>query len=122
MIGLMDCNNFFASCERLFRPDLIGKPVAVLSSNDGCIVARSQEVKELGIPMGIPYFKVKDICEEAGVTLFSSNFTLYRDISSRVMQTLASEVGPCEIYSIDEAFLAYLRVSHRKRSWRSEEK
>jgi DNA polymerase V len=76
----------------------------VLSSNDGCIVARSQEVKDLGIPMGIPYFKVKDICTEAGVTLFSSNFTLYRDISARVMQTLASEVGPCEIYSIDEAF------------------
>ncbi len=104
MIGLMDCNNFFASCERLFRPDLLKKPVAVLSSNDGCIVARSQEVKDLGIPMGIPYFKVKDICTEAGVTLFSSNFTLYRDISARVMQTLASEVGPCEIYSIDEAF------------------
>lgn len=104
MIGLMDCNNFFVSCERLFRPDLQKRPVAVLSSNDGCIVARSQEVKDLGIPMGIPYFKVKDICEEAGVVLFSSNFTLYRDISSRVMQTLASEVGPCEIYSIDEAF------------------
>jgi DNA polymerase V len=104
MIGLMDCNNFFVSCERLFRPDLQKRPVAVLSSNDGCIVARSQEVKDLGIPMGIPYFKVKDICKEAGVVLFSSNFTLYRDISARVMQTLASEVGPCEIYSIDEAF------------------
>jgi DNA polymerase V len=104
MIGLMDCNNFFASCERLFRPDLLKKPVAVLSSNDGCIVARSQEVKDLGIPMGIPYFKVKDICEKEGVVLFSSNFALYRDISSRVMQTLASEVGLCEIYSIDEAF------------------
>jgi len=104
MIGLMDCNNFFVSCERLFRPDLLRKPVAVLSSNDGCIVARSQEIKDLGIPMGIPYFKVKDICEKSGATLFSSNFTLYRDISSRVMQTLASQVGPCEIYSIDEAF------------------
>jgi DNA polymerase V len=104
MIGLMDCNNFFVSCERLFRPDLQKKPVAVLSSNDGCIVARSQEIKDLGIPMGIPYFKVKDICEKEGAVLFSSNFTLYRDISARVMQTLASEVGPCEVYSIDEAF------------------
>lgn len=104
MIGLMDCNNFFVSCERLFRPDLLKKPVAVLSSNDGCIVARSQEIKDLGIPMGIPYFKVKDICTDAGAVLFSSNFTLYRDISTRVMQTLASQVGPCEIYSIDEAF------------------
>ncbi len=106
MIGLMDCNNFFASCERLFRPDLLKRPVAVLSSNDGCIVARSQEVKDLGIPMGIPYFKVKDICQKEGVTLFSSNFTLYRDISARVMQALAAEVGVCEIYSIDEAFFA----------------
>jgi DNA polymerase V len=104
MIGLMDCNNFFVSCERLFRPDLLKKPVAVLSSNDGCIVARSQEIKDLGIPMGIPYFKVKDICKESGAVLFSSNFTLYRDISARVMQTLSSLVGPCDIYSIDEAF------------------
>jgi DNA polymerase V len=104
MIGLMDCNNFFVSCERLFRPDLLKRPVAVLSSNDGCIVARSQEIKDLGIPMGAPYFKVRDICEEAGAVLFSSNFTLYRDISARVMQTLASLVGKCEIYSIDEAF------------------
>lgn len=104
MIGLMDCNNFFVSCERLFRPDLLNKPVAVLSSNDGCIVARSQEVKDLGVPMGIPYFQVKDVLDKAHATLFSSNFTLYRDISSRVMQTLASEVGPCDIYSIDEAF------------------
>jgi len=104
MIGLMDCNNFFVSCERLFRPDLLQKPVAVLSSNDGCIVARSQEIKDLGIPMGVPYFQVKDILKKADATLFSSNFTLYRDISTRVMQTLESEVGLCEIYSIDEAF------------------
>jgi DNA polymerase V len=106
MIGLMDCNNFFVSCERLFRPDLLKRPVAVLSSNDGCIVARSQEIKKLGIPMGVPYFKVRDVCTEAGAVLFSSNFTLYRDISSRVMQTLADEVGPCEVYSIDEAFFS----------------
>lgn len=103
-IGLLDCNNFFVSCERLFRPDLWKKPVAVLSSNDGCIVARSQEVKDMGIPMGAPYFQVKQQCEAGNVQLFSGNLTLYRDISTRVMQVLADEVGPCEIYSIDEAF------------------
>ena len=106
MIGLMDCNNFFVSCERLFRPDLEGVPVAVLSSNDGCVVARSQEVKDLGIAMGVPLFQVKGICTKEKVTLFSGNITLYRDISSRVMQTLAQEVGECEIYSIDEAFFS----------------
>lgn len=100
----MDCNNFFVSCERLFRPDLRTKPVAVLSSNDGCIVARSQEIKDLGIPMGVPYFQVKDVCDKAGAVLFSSNFTLYRDISARVMRTLEKEVGVCDIYSVDEAF------------------
>ena len=100
----MDCNNFFASCERLFRPDLWDKPVAVLSSNDGCIVARSQEVKDLGIPMGVPYFQVKDVCKKEGITLFSSNFTLYRDISARVMHALKEEVDGVEVYSIDEAF------------------
>ena len=104
MIGLLDCNNFFVSCERLFRPDLLKKPVAVLSSNDGCIVARSQEVKDLGIPMGIPYFQVKDVLTKANATLFSSNFTLYRDISTRIMETLEAEVGICDVYSIDEAF------------------
>ncbi len=104
MIGLMDCNNFFVSCERLFRPDLVGKPVAVLSSNDGCIVARSQEVKDMGLPMGLPLFQAKQLVDMRGVTLFSSNFPLYRDISSRVMRALAAEVGPCEAYSIDESF------------------
>ncbi len=104
MIGLVDCNNFFVSCERLFRPDLIGKPVAVLSSNDGCIVARSQEVKDMGIPMGAPFFQVRDVCKKENVTLFSSNFALYRDISSRVMSALADECDTYEIYSIDEAF------------------
>lgn len=103
-IGLLDCNNFFVSCERLFRPDLEGKPVAVLSSNDGCIVARSQEVKDLGIAMGVPHFQIKDLCKKENITLFSGNLTLYRDISARVMQILAQEVGKCEIYSIDEAF------------------
>lgn len=103
-IGLMDCNNFFVSCERLFRPDLWRKPVAVLSSNDGCIVARSQEVKDLGIPMGIPYFQVKDMCQKENITLFSSNFKLYRDISDRVMCALKEEFDVCEVYSVDEAF------------------
>jgi DNA polymerase V len=104
MVGLMDCNNFFVSCERVFRPDLKGKPVAVLSSNDGCIVARSQEVKDLGIEMGIPYFEVKDVIKKHQVTIFSSNFTLYRDLSSRVMQALREEFGEIQIYSIDESF------------------
>lgn len=104
MIGLMDCNNFFVSCERLFRPDLVNKPVAVLSSNDGCIIARSQEVKDLGVPMGIPYFEVKDLCKKHDVTLFSTNLTLYRDISARVMSALRSEFAACEVYSVDEAF------------------
>lgn len=104
MIGILDCNNFFVSCERLFRPDLSRRPVAVLSSNDGCIVARSQEIKDLGIPMGVPYFQVKDICTKASAVLFSSNFTLYRDVSARVMTALKDEVGECEVYSIDEAF------------------
>lgn len=100
----MDCNNFFVSCERLFRPDLWHKPVAVLSSNDGCIVARSNEVKAMGIPMGMPLFQAKQLVDLSQVTLFSSNFTLYRDISSRVMRILEDEVGECEVYSVDEAF------------------
>ncbi len=106
MIGLMDCNNFFVSCERLFRPDLVGKPVAVLSANDGCIVARSQEVKDMGIPMGAPLFQVQTQCKKEKITLFSSNFNLYRDISARVMNALRAECGEIEVYSIDEAFFA----------------
>lgn len=104
MIGLMDCNNFFVSCERLFRPDLLRRPVMVLSSNDGCVVARSQEVKDLGILMGVPLFQVIDVCKEHNVVLFSSNFKLYRDISRRVMHALREEFARCEVYSIDEAF------------------
>lgn len=103
-IGLADCNNFFVSCERVFRPDLWGKPVAVLSSNDGAIVARSEEVKKLGIPMGVPYFKIRDEFEKAGVTVFSSNFDLYSDISKRVMDTLRDELGVIYQYSVDESF------------------
>ena len=105
-IGLLDCNNFFVSCERLFRPDLVGKPVVVLSGNDGCVVARSNEVKELGVPMGIPYFKVREELVRAGAVAFSSNFPLYRDISSRVISTLRETVGMVEQYSVDEAFFS----------------
>lgn len=104
LIGLLDCNNFFVSCERLFRPDLKKWPTVVLSSNDGVVVARSQEVKDLGIPMGTPYFKVKDDLKANKVAVFSSNFQLYRDISNRVMDVLKSEIGNVEQYSIDEAF------------------
>lgn len=103
-MGLLDCNNFFVSCERLFRPDLVGKPVAVLSSNDGCIVARSQEIKDMGVPMGVPYFKIKDILKTEEVTLFSGNPTLYRDVSQRVFNAMKTILGDIDKYSIDEAF------------------
>jgi DNA polymerase V len=104
LIGVLDCNNFFVSCERLFRPDLIGKPVAVLSSNDGCVVARSQEVKDMGVSMGVPYFQIKDMVKKAGITTFSSHFALYRDISRRVFEVMREELDLVEQYSIDEAF------------------
>lgn len=103
-VGLVDCNNFFVSCERLFRPDLAKRPVLVLSSNDGCVVARSQEVKDIGIPMGVPYFQIKDIIKDKGVAVFSSNFTLYRDLSQRVFSIVKAECKDFEQYSIDEAF------------------
>lgn len=103
--ALVDCNNFYCSCERLFRPDLKNRPVAVLSNNDGCIIARSQEVKDLGIKMGTPYFKVRDLIRQHDIQIFSSNYSLYGDISQRVMQTLEERTPHVEIYSIDEAFL-----------------
>lgn len=119
-IGLADCNNFFASCERVFRPDLWGKPVVVLSSNDGAIVARSEEVKKLGVPMGVPYFKVKNELEKAGAKVFSSNFDLYSDISRRVMDTLREELGVIYQYSVDEAFftmeVASVKTAHTELS------
>ena len=105
-IGVIDCNNFFVSCERLFRPDLLGKPVLVLSSNDGCVVARSQEVKDIGIMMGVPYFQIKDIVKKASISVFSSHFALYRDISARVFQVVQSEFPNKQQYSIDEAFFS----------------
>jgi DNA polymerase V len=105
LIALVDCNNFYASCERLFRPDLHNKPIAVLSNNDGCIVARSAEVKALGIKMGIPVFKAQYLIGQHQVQLFSSNYSLYADMSSRVMSLLETFSPSTEIYSIDEAFL-----------------
>jgi len=105
LIALVDCNNFYVSCERVFRPDLIGKPVAVLSNNDGCVVARSAEVKKLGIKMGVPLFQIQQLVNQHQIQLFSSNYALYGDMSARVMSTL-EEFGPSlEVYSIDEGFL-----------------
>lgn len=101
----MDCNSFFASCEQLFNPKIRNRPVVVLSSNDGCVVARSKEAKALGIPMGIPAFQLTPFLQREKVEVFSSNFSLYGEISQRVMQTLESFGYPLEIYSIDEAFL-----------------
>lgn len=110
-IAVIDCNNFFVSCERVFRPDLEGKPVIVLSSNDGCVVARSQEVKDMAVPMGIPVFQVKDIIKDKAITLFSSNFTLYRDFSRRVFALVKESFSQFEQYSIDEAFIYLGAVS-----------
>lgn len=105
IFALIDCNNFFVSCERVFRPDLANKPAVVLSSNDGCIVARSNEVKELGIPMAAPAFKYRDIFKQHSVVQFSANFELYGDISRRITDILTSVTPHIEIYSVDESFL-----------------
>ena len=105
MIALADCNNFYASCERVFNPTLKNKPVVVLSNNDGCIIARSNESKQLGIKMGEPVFKAREIIEKHNVNVFSTNFALYGDMSKRVMTLLASLSPEIEIYSIDEAFM-----------------
>lgn len=105
MTALVDCNTFYASCERVFRPDLAGRPVVVLSNNDGCLVAMSQEAKAMNIPRGVPLFKVQKQLEQVGATVFSSNYTLYDDLSSRVMNILEGFTPKLEVYSIDEAFL-----------------
>lgn len=105
MFALIDCNNFYASCERLFRPDLQNLPIIVLSNNDGCVVARSNEAKKLGIKMGVPFFEVKSLCKQHHVHVFSSNYALYGDISHRVMSIIEENWPYTEIYSIDEAFL-----------------
>ncbi|MDY0374778.1 MAG: Y-family DNA polymerase [Desulfobacterium sp.] len=107
VFALVDCNNFYVSCERVFNPGLAGKPVIVLSNNDGCAVARSNEAKALGICMGQPFFYIKPIVEANGVRVFSSNYPLYGDMSNRVMQTLAQFTPAIEVYSIDEAFLDF---------------
>jgi DNA polymerase V len=104
-IALVDCNNFYVSCERLFRPDLIGKPVVVLSNNDGCVISRSNEAKALGVNMGEPWFKLRDFAQQHHVTVFSSNYALYADVSNRVMTVLAGFSPAQEVYSIDECFL-----------------
>lgn len=107
MFALVDCNNFYASCERVFRPELNGRPVVVLSNNDGCVIARSNEAKALGIPMGAPAFKYKELFEQHAITVFSSNYALYGDMSGRVMSLLATYAPEIEVYSIDEAFLKF---------------
>jgi hypothetical protein len=105
MYALADCNNFFVSCERAFQPQLEGRPVVVLSNNDGCVVARSNESKALGIKMGTPYFKVKDLVDAGKLIVRSSNYTLYGDLSGRIMSILSSASPKLEVYSIDEAFM-----------------
>ena len=105
MFALIDCNNFYASCERLFRPDLRLQPIVVLSNNDGCVIARSNEAKALGIAMGVPYFNVKSLCNQHHVHVFSSNYTFYGDMSYRVMCIIEDSWPDVEVYSIDEAFL-----------------
>lgn len=105
MFGLVDCNNFYASCERVFNPSLNGKPIVVLSNNDGCVIARSNEAKALGIKMGVPAYQIKDLVKQHDVAVFSSNYVLYGDMSGRVMSMLADIAPEIEIYSIDEAFI-----------------
>lgn len=112
MFALVDCNNFYASCERVFRPDLRGKPIVVLSNNDGCVIARSNEAKALGVPMGIPAFEYEALFKRLGVQVFSANFALYGDMSHRVMNILSEYTPDMEIYSIDEAFLKFEGFEH----------
>lgn len=107
MYALVDCNNFYVSCERVFQPQYNGKPVVVLSNNDGCIISRSYEAKEIGIPMGTPEFKVRDAIKQHNIKVFSSNYALYGDLSQRVMKILEKFCPSVEVYSIDEAFLNF---------------
>lgn len=129
MYALVDCNNFYASCERVFQPKYVGKPVAILSNNDGCVISRSNEAKAVGVPMGAPAFKIKELVKEKKVKLFSSNYPLYGDLSNRVMGILGQFTPNVEIYSIDEAFLNFdgldvldfqdygLQMKNRVRKW-----
>ncbi|WP_338732458.1 Y-family DNA polymerase [Mangrovimonas cancribranchiae] len=107
MYALVDCNNFYASCERVFNPNLQGQPVAILSNNDGCVISRSDEAKTLGLPMGAPIFKWEAFCKQNNIRVFSSNYPLYGDMSSRVMSILKQFTPDVEVYSIDEAFLQF---------------
>jgi DNA polymerase V len=107
MYALVDCNNFYASCERVFQPKLTGKPIVVLSNNDGCVISRSYEAKSLGIPMGAPEFKIRHQLKQEKVQVFSSNYPLYGDLSNRVMKILEGFTPNVEVYSIDEAFLDF---------------
>ena len=122
LFALIDCNNFYVSCERVFQPRLQGKPVVVLSNNDGCVIARSDEAKALGIPMGLPAFHLADLVTAHALEVYSSNYTLYGEMSARVMTTLTQWTPDVEVYSIDEAFLPcsmvprttrYLVLAHR---------
>ena len=118
MYAVVDCDNCFVSCERVFQPELLGKPVVVLSNNDGCVVARSNEAKALGIKMGVPIYQIKNLCTKHDVQIRSSNYILYADMSNRVMSILRDEVGPgrLEQYSIDEAFLS-IELAFDYRKW-----
>lgn len=118
MYAVVDCDNCFVSCERVFQPELLGKPIVVLSNNDGCVVARSNEAKALGIKMGVPIYQIKDLCTQHDVQIRSSNYILYADMSNRVMSILRDEVGPgrLEQYSIDEAFLS-IELAFDYRKW-----
>ena len=106
MIGLLDCNNFYVSCERLFNPKLLKRAVVVLSNNDGCVISRSNEAKRIGIRMGEPFFKIKELKKNKKISVLSSNYTFYADISNRIMNILKSNLPSMEIYSIDEAFFS----------------
>ena len=112
MLALADCNNFYVACERAFAPRYEGHPCVVLSNNDGCVVARSPEAKALGIAMGVPAFQIRSLIQRHGVTVFSSNYALYGDLSGRVMASLGHFAPEVEVYSIDEAFLN-LRTPNR---------
>jgi DNA polymerase V len=105
--ALMDCNNFYASCERAFQPQLVGKPIVVLSNNDGCVIARSNEAKALNVAMGVPFWEIKKVIKEHNIHVFSSNYPLYGDMSERIMNIAKDHCGDIEVYSIDESFLTF---------------
>ena len=109
-IGIIDCNNFYVSCERLFNPESIGRPTVVLSNNDGCVIARSQEAKDLGIKMGEPFFKSREFMDQHRFCVYSSNYNLYGDMSDRVMKVISEFGNDIEVYSIDEAFVDFSNI------------